>query len=270
MGTPGSELLSRAIPSFRYTERQQPCSVRGKFQPQLTLLPVPARELETSVMATTLARWEDTGGATICSITTVPSLPLWKTGTHEVLGMGELVRQIPRSALSWVTPSLWKEEEKHDLRAWRGRPCRRFPYSGFLEDEGRNRRSLSKGATSWTPIFFFSLSPASFPSPHTTQIPQQSSVGYSSCRWIAAPCVAVFHVTGLWIRYSAETQLFPAYLTLLSPDTHADTANSTRSHTTIGLFTIRRVSCSQSSPMCKFFTIPFISSGSAFSRETTE
>lgn len=36
----------------------------------------------------------------------------------------------------------------------------------------------------------------------------------------------MFHVLRRWIRYSEETQLFPAYLTLLSPDAHTDTANS--------------------------------------------
>lgn len=75
-GAPGLGLLSKCIPSFRYTETQQPWCVRGEHQPQLTLLPVATRELGTSVVATALASWEDTGGATICSITTVPSLPL--------------------------------------------------------------------------------------------------------------------------------------------------------------------------------------------------
>lgn len=250
-----------ASPSFTYPETQNPNllvvhSVESKYQPQLTCSRWWHESWRHFVMATTLASWEDIEGAAFCSITTVPSLPLsvWKNAIPEVLGKGELP-----GANHWVPPSQWSREEKQDLRGRWGRPCRRFPYTGFLEDEGRSRGSLSKETTSWTPIYFFPLSSPRFSILSHTPNPaailsalQQLQMDGSAmcCRVSCAKAVnkVFWRNTTLPCLFNFA---FPRY-------THRHCKLSIRIRTTISLFTIRRVSCSQSSPTCKFFTIPFI------------
>lgn len=87
-GTPGA--AAQVLPNLQvHTETQQPCSVRGKYQPWLHQ-PCSQCQHESLRHLGWPQHWEDTGAATAHSVSTVP-LPLWKTATPKVLGMGELV-----------------------------------------------------------------------------------------------------------------------------------------------------------------------------------
>lgn len=186
-----------------------------------------------------LASWEDIGGAKVCSITTSSAcFPVLLEKCHpKELGKEDCWGQMPRSALPWAPPSWWKGAEKRDLRGWWGI----FPYIGFLEDAGRKRGSLSKETASWNSHLLTAIISAL----------QQLQMDCSTM------CCCVSHAKATNKVFWRNIAL-PCLFNFAFPRcTYRHCKLSIRIHATTSLFTIRRVSCSQSSPTCKFFTILF-------------
>lgn len=256
-----------ASPSFTYPETQNPNllvvhSVEGKYQPQLTCSQWRHESWRHFVMATTLASWEDIEGAAFCSITTVPSLPLSlrKNAILEVLGKGELPGANPQVS-AVLGPPLPSEAGKRN-KIWEadeGGPAGDFLILDSWKMKVEIEGVCLKKQLHELPFIFFPCHPPGFSIPSHTPNPTAILSALQQLQMDgSAMCCRVSRAKAVNKVFWRNTTLpclfnfaFPRY-------THRHCKLSIRSRTTISLFTIRRVSCSQSSPTCKFFTIPFI------------
>lgn len=128
-------------------------------------------------MATALASWEDVGGATFCSITTVPSVPLclWKNTTPKVLGKGELLGANPQVSTVLGSPFPVKgQRETRFERLMRGGPAGDFLILDSWKMKVEIEGVCLKEQLHQLPFISFPCLPPISPFPHTPQIPQQS------------------------------------------------------------------------------------------------
>lgn len=179
--------------------------------------------------------WEHMAGASFC-------LPPWKNAISKVLGKVLLLDAKPWC--STVLHPLSQQRVERNKEVW----------DSWKVKEGEEVCLQEQ----FNSHFFFFFASSLFSVPLHTCSPLE--LPYSSCWLIAALSYCVLSAKALnKVFWRNIALILPCLFYFAFPRyTYRQSKLSIRIHTTVGLFTIRRVLCSQCSPLCKFFTILFI------------